>query len=242
MKLCAAQTRPVTGDIAQNIDHHLPLIDQAVAHGADLIVFPEMSLTGYEPTQAWKLAISPNDSLIDEFQWLSEKEGITIGVGVPTRHDFRVGISMITFAPGRARQIYTKRYLHPDEEPFFISGLNSSDLTVDRTRVALSICYELFIPQHVEDAYRRGAQVYAASVAKFTNGIDRTRHRLSNIAQTYAMTTMMANCIGTSDGQKCAGKTSAWNQRGELMGQLNDTSEGLLIVDTITQEVVTISL
>jgi predicted amidohydrolase len=49
MKICAAQTRPVRGDIQTNIDNHKKLIDLAVSNGADIIIFPELSLTGYEP-------------------------------------------------------------------------------------------------------------------------------------------------------------------------------------------------
>jgi predicted amidohydrolase len=49
MKVCVAQTRPVTADIQRNIEHHKRLIDTAVPHHPDLIIFPELSLTGYEP-------------------------------------------------------------------------------------------------------------------------------------------------------------------------------------------------
>ena len=49
MKICVAQTRPLKGDIKGNIENHKKLIASAVSHQADLIIFPELSLTGYEP-------------------------------------------------------------------------------------------------------------------------------------------------------------------------------------------------
>ena len=49
MKICVAQTRPIKGDIQSNIDHHKQFINLAVANGASIIIFPELSLTGYEP-------------------------------------------------------------------------------------------------------------------------------------------------------------------------------------------------
>ena len=52
MKICAAQTRPVKGNIQQNIENHKKLINLAVVNGADIIIFPELSITGYEPELA----------------------------------------------------------------------------------------------------------------------------------------------------------------------------------------------
>jgi predicted amidohydrolase len=50
------------------------------------------------------------------------------------------------------------------------------------------------------------------------------------------MAVMMSNCIGQADGYECAGKTSIWNNQGVLLGQLDDKNEGVLILDTLTQE------
>jgi hypothetical protein len=48
----------------------------------------------------------------------------------------------------------------------------------------------------------------------------------------------MANCIGECDGFECAGLTSIWNNEGLLAGQLDDTCEGILVIDTETQELI----
>ncbi len=45
----------------------------------------------------------------------------------------------------------------------------------------------------------------------------------------------MANCVGFADGGPCAGKNSVWNHHGALIGQLNNTDEGMLIFDTESQ-------
>ena len=49
MKISVAQTKPVKGNIESNIDHHKKIIDLAVSYETDIIVFPELSITGYEP-------------------------------------------------------------------------------------------------------------------------------------------------------------------------------------------------
>jgi predicted amidohydrolase len=235
MKLCVAQTRPVKGDIPANIKRHMALIE--LARGADVILFPELSLTGYEPTLAKELAIEPDDSRLDEFQAVSDSSAVTLGVGAPTRSASGTRITMFLFQPHRSRLTYSKRYLHPDEQPFFIAGQQTITLNVNRAVIAPAICYEVSVPEHSENAARNGAAVYMASVAKTAKGLDAAIPTLAGIARRYSMTVLMANSVGECDGCDCAGKTSIWNNRALLVGQLNDRDEGVLTIDTDTEEV-----
>lgn len=238
MKICAGQTKPFKGDIQRNIEEHKKLINLAAFHGADAIIFPELSLTGYEPTLAKELATTQDDIRFDDFQKISDNRQIAIGVGVPTKNYEGICISMILFQPGKARLTNSKKYLHPDEDPFFVSGQNTTLLKMDQSNLAFAICYELSIPEHSESAFKQGAEIYIASVAKFVNGIDRAIITLSEIASKYSMTVLLSNCVGQSDGHACAGKSSVWNNKGLLLGQLDDIHEGVLIVDTNTHEVI----
>lgn len=171
MKICAVQTRPIIGNLQGNIATHKQWIARAVADGAELIIFPELSLTGYEPTLAKALATDRDDPRLDDFQALSDAHGITIGVGVPTRHETGICISMLLFQPYTARHVYSKSYLHPDEEAFFVRGHSAPQLQVNRTTIALAICYEISVPEHLECVLKSGPGVYVASVAKFVHGI-----------------------------------------------------------------------
>jgi predicted amidohydrolase len=236
MKLCVAQTRPVKGDIPANIERHIALIE--FARGADVIIFPELSLTGYEPTLAKELAIEPDDSRLDEFQAISDSSAVTLGVGAPTRSTSGPRITMFLFQPRKPRLTYSKRYLHPDEEPFFVAGQQIMTLNVNRAVIAPAICYELSVREHSENAARSGASVYMASVAKTAKGLDAAIPALTGIAHQYSMTVLMANSVGECDGCECAGKTSAWNNKALLVGQLNDRDEGVLTIDTDTEEAV----
>jgi predicted amidohydrolase len=231
MKICVAQTNPIKGDIQRNIENHKKLIIKAVAQKADLIIFPELSLTGYEPTLAKELAITKEDIRLTDFQILSNENEITIGVGAPTKSDSGTCISMILFQPNKPREIYSKKYLHADEEAFFVSGDNLPCLTIKEAKIAFAICYEISIDKHIEDSFKNGATIYIASVAKFESGIEKALQRLTHIASKYKMTVLMSNCVGNSDGQQCAGKTSIWNSKGVLVDQLNESEEGILIVE-----------
>ncbi|MCW3092640.1 MAG: carbon-nitrogen hydrolase family protein [Ferruginibacter sp.] len=237
MKICLAQTRPVKGDIQSNIDHHKTLINLAVANGAGIIIFPELSLTGYEPALAEELAIHPDDERLEDFQQISDSAPVIIGVGIPTQNNGETCISMILFQPGKVRQVYSKKYLHVDEEGFFTSGQNFTGSIGRQSNIALAICYELSVPEHAQDAYDRGAEIYIASVAKSAAGVEQAGSTLSGISNKYAMTVLMANCVGHCDDIECGGKTAVWNSKGALAAELNDTNEGILIFDTDTQDI-----
>ena len=228
MKICVAQTRPVTGDIEQNILRHKEFINHATSPGVDMIIFPELSLTGYEPTLAKALAVDLHDSRLDDFQSISNAQKITIGAGIPLKTEEGITISMIIFQPHRERLVYAKKYIHPDEEPFFIPGKNFPVMTIAGNTTALAICYELSVPAHADEAFKNGASIYIASVAKFTSGVDKATQRLAEIAQTKNAWVLMSNAIGPADGGICAGKTAAWNKEGTPLAQLNETNEGIL--------------
>ncbi len=237
MKVCVVQTKPATGDILKNIDSHKNFIAAAITNKAKLVIFPELSLTGYEPKLAKQLATTPQDDRFEVFQKISNEASITIGVGIPIKSAFGVCIGMVIFQPNVAPRVYSKKYLHPDEEPYFISGENFPCLEIEYNKVAIAICYELSIPEHSENAFKNGAQIYIASVAKSAGGVENASQTLASIAKKYMAPVLMANNIGYCDDFESAGYTSAWNDKGMLLKRLDDKNEGILIFDTDTQQI-----
>ncbi len=238
MKICVVQTRPIKGDVASNIADHKKMIDLAVVDGADMVIFPELSLTGYEPTLAQELAMSPQDAQLDEFQVISDAENVTIGAGIPTENGQGYCISMVLFQPNQPRRIYSKKYLYVDEKSFFVSGENFPVLPVNERQIGLAICYELSVAAHAETAVASGVDVYVASVAKTKAGVEHASKRLAHIAQTHNMPALMSNCVGPADNFMSAGKTAVWNKDGQLLAQLDDTNEGYIIFDTDNEAVI----
>src|SRR5258705_1479421 len=238
MKIGVAQTRPVKGDIAVNIGHHIKLVQLAIDGGAEVIIFPELSLTGHEPSLANELATHKEHNSLDELQTVSDSNNITIGAGMPIRTEGGVLIGMIIFRTGQPREVYYKQYLHADELPFFISGSGQVFINDDKTKAGLAICYELSIPAHSAGVSAAGADIYIASVAKTADGVKKANETLSAIARKYSMTVLMANCVGPCDNFESAGQTSVWNNKSVLMGRLNDKDEGVLIFDTDTKRLI----
>jgi predicted amidohydrolase len=238
MKISVAQIRPVKGDVSANIETHKKMIALAVSYKADSIFFPELSVTGYEPELAQQLATDQADQKFDDFQEISNSRNITIGLGVPTKTNSGIKISMIIFQPDSPRQTYSKQQLHSDEFPYFINGEEQIILTVDNKKIAPAICYESLQTDHSENTNRLGAEIYVTSVAKSQNGVDKAMIHYPSIAKKFSMPVLMANCVGYCDNFFSVGKSSVWTKQGNLAGQLDDKTEGILVFDTETEAVI----
>jgi predicted amidohydrolase len=238
MKISVAQARPSRGDISKNIENHKRLIDLAISVHADMIFFPELSITGYEPELASDLAIAAGDRSLHDFQKISDANTITIGVGMPSRSERGLHISMFIFQPHQPQQIYSKQYLHSDEFPWFVNGDQPVFLSHGNEKIAPAICYELSVPEHSENAHSNKATVYIASVAEHVKGIEKSNKKLPGIAEKYGMIVLRANMVGPSDNFIGAGQSAIWNNKGQMLAQLNETDEGLLIIDTNTMDVI----
>ena len=163
MRVAVVQTKPVPCAIDGNVRAHETWIKKAATHGADMVFFPELSLTGYEPIAAERLALRADDARLDVFDMLSHALRITIGIGAPTLGFDGVRISMIVFRPDAARIVYSKQHLHADELPYFVAGSGQVTLPSGSEVVAPAICYESLLPQHCAQAAALGATLYVAT-------------------------------------------------------------------------------
>ncbi|NQY08131.1 MAG: carbon-nitrogen hydrolase family protein [Flavobacteriales bacterium] len=239
MIICAAQTKPVKGDFEKNIESHLTLIELAAESNVDLIVFPELSISGYEPTLAKDLATTSADKRFDIFQTKSDEHDMVIAVGCSISNNGGVSIGLVIFQPQQTRTTYLKKHLFHTEKEFFTSGESVTNLNIKNVNIGLAICYEISVPEHQKIAADNGAEIYIASVVETVEGIDKAIDKMSNTASKYAMVTLLADCIGVSGKFNCGGKSSIWNEQGESVGQLTDSETGVLIYDTVSKDVLT---
>jgi predicted amidohydrolase len=239
MKICIAQIKPIKGNVSANIEAHSRFIERALALNANAIFFPELSLTGYEPELALKLATNQNDPRLDVFQETSDQYKIIIGLGLPTRSESNIRISMVIFEPNKPRQTYSKQLLHSDEFPFFENGVGQVIIKTKDKNIAPAICYESLQSSHSENAFKLGANVYLASVAKPENGLVKAFDHYPKIAKQYSMPVLMSNSVGFCDNFLSVGNSAVWTKEGKLVGQLDNKTEGILIFDTETDAIET---
>ncbi|MGQ7262686.1 carbon-nitrogen hydrolase family protein [Vreelandella sp. V005] len=231
MKVCAAQFRPIAGDFDTNLAKHHELIELAVTQRANVLFFPELSLTGFEPRLADSLAIEVDDHRLDLFQDCSDNHNLIIGVGMPIVVGSDVYIGMVWFAPGEARRLYAKQQLHSDERPYFVSGREQLLLESQGFKLTPAICYESLQMDHANDAAALFSDIYLASVAKPIGGVAKAMKHYPIVARSHNMFVIMANCVGPSDDFLSVGQSAAWNIQGELLGQLDTESEGVIVLD-----------
>lgn len=229
MNIGLAQIKPFKGDIQRNIQLHLEWIEKALLENVDLIVFPELSLTGYEPQLAKGLAMTIDDSRLTIFEKLSNQKGISIAIGAPTQVENGILISMLIFEPDNPRKVYSKQMLHSDELAYFVEGKSQIILHQPSVQIAPAICYESLQTNHALAAKDLGAELYLASVAKSQKGVDKAKIHFSKTAKELEIPILMVNSIGFYDNFLSAGQSGVWNFKGELLGELDSKNEGLLV-------------
>ena len=228
--IAAAQSTSVRGNVSQNVARHLRFGAVAAGCGAQLLVFPELSLTGYEPAIARANAVRPDSSGLDPLRRLAEDAHMTIVVGAPVLNQRdELHIAALAIGPDRSVSTYTKQHLHPGEERVFAPGPGGPTLLVEDAHVALAICADTTHPTHAANAAARGAYIYAASVLVTESGYAPDTALLRNYALEHRMCVLMANHSGATGGWVSAGKSAIWSEDGGLVAASEGTEEAVVV-------------
>ncbi|QKZ05515.1 carbon-nitrogen hydrolase family protein [Pseudomonas eucalypticola] len=229
--IAAAQTCAIAGDLAANIARHLQFMDRAAHHGVQCLLFPELSLTGYEPTLAAALAQPAATPLLQPLRDRARTLGMTTVVGLPLREstqtEVRIG-ALVLHANGD-QTVYTKQHLHGGEEVFFAAGIGGAPLHLGGEHIALAVCADFTRPEHARLAREAGATVYAASVLIGEAGYPADSHILQGYARTHGMAVLLANHGGPTGGWQAAGRSALWDAQGRLVVAVNGAGEQLLV-------------
>lgn len=227
-KVAVAQISSVKGDVNKNIESHLKAIDVAVEHQTSIIIFPELSLTGYEPELASDLAFLRDDNRLQAFVSAASTNDIWIVVGAPVKFGSEIHIGSIIFSPDRAVSTYSKMNLHSGEERFFTAGREPKILEVGSYRVALAICADTNNPLHAQVYAKENATVYAASVLITDGGYTTDTKKLQSYAVEHDMLVVMANHNKPTGGWQPIGKSAAWDKNG-LLSTTSEDKDAIII-------------
>ncbi|MFT7641524.1 MAG: putative amidohydrolase [Pirellulaceae bacterium] len=204
----------------------------AKEHHADVAMFPELSLTGYEPTLASESAIDSNDDVLRPLIELAVRSGVTIVAGCPIRSaQSKPFIGAFIVRPDMQTETYRKRFLHPGEEEHFIPSNDTFVCSCSGRAVGIAICADINNPMHPADASKHNATVYAAGVAMTLRGIDEAEANLSNYAKQYRMLAVMANYASATGGHPMAGRSEIWNESGVIVAQAAGEGECIVLAE-----------
>lgn len=217
--IAAAQSFSVAGDLAANIARHLRFMAVAAEQGVELLVFPELSLTGYEGQMAADLAIDPQDPVLQPLRDCARELGLVAVVGIPIRLNDspKVLISALTLGRDGSLEVYCKEHLHSGEELFYAPGAGGSTLCIGSDTVALAVCADFSHARHAAAAAGVGADLYAAGVLIGEKGYGVDSAILQGYAQSHSMAVLMANHAGLTGGWQSAGRSAVWSEKGALV-------------------------
>ncbi|WP_268796499.1 carbon-nitrogen hydrolase family protein [Pseudomonas huanghezhanensis] len=238
-RFAVAQIVVEPGDLQANVLKHLCFMRQAARRGVSFLLFPELSLTGYEPELARELAIDANDVRLQPLSDLAAQHAMLTVVGVPLRDVTRVDIdgqiqpdiliAALTLGPQGHAEVYTKQYLHPGEERVFSVGNGGTPLIASERRISLAVCADFTHEAHVRRASLAAADVYAVSALISKNGYATDTAMLAGYALKYRMLVMMANYGGQTGGWQSAGRSAVWAQDGRQLAAVEGEGDCLLI-------------
>ena len=228
----AAQCAIRDGDIPANLALHLAFMRQAHEQGVNLLLFPELSLTGYAPAVSSGLAQDLDTPLLAPLRQFAQAAGMTTVVGMPLEvpGQDKPRIAACILHPDGSIAVYTKQHLHTGEDVFFSAGSGGDLLSVAGLSVALSVCADFSHPEHAAQAAQRGAQVYATGVLIGETGYPVDSALLQGYAQRHAMAVLMANHGGTTGGWAASGRSAFWDEQGRCVVAASGIGNRLLIV------------
>jgi NAD+ synthase/NAD+ synthase (glutamine-hydrolysing) len=256
MKIAIAQLNPVVGDIQANAQRILKTAQQAAAEGARLLLTPELSLCGYPPRD---LLLNPAfmDAMAEGLALLVDqlppRLALLVGTAVPNPDALNEGEksrfnSAAWLEQGQAPRYFHKRLLPTydvfDEDRYFASGTDRAVMELDRLRLGITICEDLWNEESFwgHRIYRTNpiAELMAQSVdlvinlsaSPFCVGKQTLREKMiSHTAQHYQVPILYVNQVGGNDELIFDGRSLAVNREGWLVGRGAAFAEDLLWVD-----------
>jgi NAD+ synthase (glutamine-hydrolysing) len=229
-----AQQAFLVGDIEANVRKILAGIEQARAAGADVLVFPELAVTGYPPEDLLLRGdfIRQSDGAVARI--VEASQGIDVVFGAP-RHDGRTLYNSAFWArDGRLRGVYDKfilpNYAVFDEKRYFSEGSQPIVLDIKGIKLGLSVCEDIWYREPAVASRAAGANaLLILNASPYHCG--KHAERLAVLHQRHAETGLALfylNLVGGQDELVFDGQSLVLDGRGELAGRGADFHEQTL--------------
>jgi NAD+ synthase (glutamine-hydrolysing) len=237
MRLALAQINSLVGDLDGNAERITRRIDEAKAASADLVLFPELVVTGYPPED---LLLRPGFIRAAE-RTLAEIarscRGIAALVGTP-HFDRDLYNACAVCAGGEVSAIYRKRFLPNygvfDEDRYFAQGRDLILLELGQTLIGPTVCEDMWQPgPPATDLALAGAELITnISASPFHVGKEREREEMFvTRARDNSCFVAFCNAVGGQDELIFDGHSVVLDDEGEVIARATGFEEALLVVD-----------
>jgi NAD+ synthase (glutamine-hydrolysing) len=237
MRLALAQINTTVGDLDGNRDLILDRLEEAKAAGADLVLFPELAVTGYPPED---LLLRPGFLRAAEESLAAiarATHGIVAFVGVP-HFDRDLFNACAICAAGEVKALYRKRFLPNygvfDEDRYFAPARDLLLLEHGGTLIGPTICEDMWQPgPPATDLALAGAQLLTnISASPFHVGRDREREEMfATRARDNSCFVAFCNSVGGQDELIFDGHSLVLDEEGHVLARAPGFEEALLVVD-----------
>ncbi|MET8093647.1 carbon-nitrogen hydrolase family protein [Micromonospora sp. NPDC005220] len=221
MRLAVVQPPCVPLDVAANARAHAAAVRAARAR---LVVFPELSLTGYELDAP---VVSVDDPRLAPLVEACAETGTLALAGAPVAGDH---IATLAVTADGVAVAYRKMWLGGEEARRFRPGDTPTVFAVDGWRVGLAICKDTGVAAHAARTAELGIDVYAAGVTESAHDAAVTDERAHRIATTHRIWVAVASFAGSTGGgyTETAGQSAIWTPEGEVYARAG-TEPGVLV-------------
>jgi predicted amidohydrolase len=216
LTIAVAQPLCVPYDLRANVVTHAQVVRSARAR---VVVFPELSITGYELDAP---AITADDLRLAPIVEACAETGSLALVGAPLRGEAGTShIAMLAIAGSGVRVAYRKLWLATSEAKRFTPGSKPAALDVDGWRLGLAICKDTGVPQHAADTAELGIDAYVAGTLMKAEWAAHQEERARRIATEHHVWVAFASFAGsTGDGfDHTLGCSAIWGADGGVIAQ-----------------------
>ncbi len=227
--VAAAQSPSARGDLAANVATHLRFVEAAARAGTDLLVFPELSLTGYELDLAPAFSLRPDDARIEPLRAAARRHAMHVLVGCPwASGTAKPWLGAFLLSAGET-VCYAKVHVHESESGYFAPGSEGCVTTVSGVVTGIAICADTARPSHPAAAAAQGAGLYVAGIMKTADEYAPHALDMERYAARHAMATLTANYAGFSGGAQSGGGSAIWDERGALVARADSATPAMVV-------------
>ena len=251
MKIAAAQLNPTVGDIAGNVEKILQHIGRAKELGAQLVVFPELSITGYPPRDLLERASFIDENINALNDLASKAKDISILVGYVEKNPVAEGKQLYNAAAllenGELAYVTYKSLLPTydvfDEARYFEPAGGTTPIKIGAQKVALTICEDIWTDELcgprkypkdplAEMAKKKFNLIINMAASPWSIGREKMRADLMKAqAKQYNVPVVFVNQVGGNDELIFDGNSMAVDPQGNVLAHAKPFEEDLILID-----------
>jgi predicted amidohydrolase len=245
-----AQIYPRLADLEHNISLHIKHAEEALKLGADLVVFPELSLTGYtlkDLTADFAINITHKERFGRLFE-ISKQIDIAFGFVEESNYIFYNSAAYLS--GGEAQHVHRKVYLPTygmfDEDRYFSPGNTFRAFNTKFGRFAILVCEDYWHPSSVYIAaqdnalyhlYMANAPIRGLTLPDEITSVSIAENVARVSSQLYGVYSIYANRVGFEDGVAFGGNSRVVSPTGSTVAQANSQDEELVLAEVEPEQI-----